>query len=399
MKNERMNDAIEQPTPGLSGPQAAAAVAAIFVVAAAAWWARFYFATPANAPEAPQPGVVASTEPKVAPIDREALRRRAWNVIQPRLDAADRAAQAALEEQLRGVDEFFQHREAGVTPFAEAVLSLRGKWEFAKSKLPTADDDAHLRYLNAKFEEHLFKIDDLKQTVEHAISGFVSRVQGIEGKLLVDVRADLSDGELAAAGLPKFLLNDAAFRAEFDRAVTGAAAEAAGDFQVAVSREVVSFVAGEVAAQVAVRVATAVASRLGVSAGVLGTGAAAGWATFGVGLVAAVVVDAAISQAAKMAGYDPTARVSEKVQAVLGQVRSLLVDGNPEARQALEQLRNMQANDADAGVRAECRKAADAIEAGGNLGLRSELLKLHEVRARLRREALRRLVLEPDPEI
>ncbi len=393
-----MSDAPYKPAPGLSGPQAAAAVAAIFVVAAAAWWARFYFAMPANAPEAPQPGVVASTEPKVAPIDREALRRRAWNVIQPRLDAADRAAQAALEEQLRGVDEFFQHREAGVTPFAEAVLSLRGKWEFAKSKLPTADDDAHLRYLNAKFEEHLFKIDDLKQTVEHAIGGFVSRVQGIEGKLLVDVRADLSDGELAAAGLPKFLLNDAAFRAEFDRAVAGAAAEAAGDFQVAVSREVVSFVAGEVAAQVAVRVATAVAARLGVSAGVLGTGAAAGWATFGVGLVAAVVVDAAISQAAKMAGYDPTARVSEKVQGVLAQVRSLLVDGNPEARQALEQLRNMQANDADAGVRAECRKAADAIEAGGNLGLRSELLKLHEVRARLRREALRRLVLEPVPE-
>lgn len=152
-----------------------------------------------------------------------------------------------------GVEEFFQHREAGVTPFAEAVLSLRGKWEFAKSKLPTADDDAHLRFLNAKFEEHLFKIDDLKQTVEHAIGGFVSRVQGIEGRLLVDVRADLSDGEFAAAGLPKFLLNDEAFRAEFDRAVAGAAAEVADDFQVAVSREVVSFVAGEVAAQVAVR--------------------------------------------------------------------------------------------------------------------------------------------------
>lgn len=100
-----------------------------------------------------------------------------------------------------------------------------------------------------------------------------------------------------------------------------------------------------------------------------------------------------------MAGYDPVARVSEKVQAVLGQVRSLLVDGNPEARQALEQLRNMQVNDADAGVRAECRKAAEAIEAGGSLGLRSELLKLQEVRARLRREALRRLVLEPVPEI
>ncbi|MBA4017244.1 MAG: hypothetical protein C0483_08730 [Pirellula sp.] len=394
-----MSDATHKPTPGLNGPQTAAAVAAIFVVAAVAWWARFYFAAPASPAKVPQPGTVASTEPAVAPIDREALRRRAWSAIQPRLDAADQAAQAALDEQLRGVEEFFEHREAGVKPFAEAVLSLRGKWEFAKSKLPTADDDAHLRYLNTKFEDHVFKIDDLKQTVEHAVGGFVSRVQGVEGKLLVDVRADLSDGEFAAAGLPKFLLNDETFRAEFDRAVAGAAAEVAADFQIAVSREVVSFVAGEVAAQVAVRVATAVAARLGVSAGVLGTGAAAGWATFGLGLVAAVVVDVAISHVAKMAGYDPVARVSERVEAVLRDVRSLLIDGNPEARALYEQMRQMEATDPDPEVRKACRDSVAKVGAGDELGLRNELRKLHEVRARLRREALRRLVLEPSPEI
>ncbi|MBL9082160.1 MAG: hypothetical protein JNK76_10165 [Planctomycetales bacterium] len=380
---------------GLNAGQATAAGVAILLFAALAWGARFYFAAATPEANVAEVAIVETPPAAVAPIDRAALRRKAWDQIQPRLDAADAASRAAVDEQLAGVEEFFRVTDAGVKPFAEAVLSLRGKWEYAKSKLPTAEDDQHLRFLSGKFEEYIFKFDDLKVLIERAIGGYVSRVQGIEGGLLVDVRADLSEGELAAAGLPKFLASDAAFRAAFQQALETAAAGVAADFKTGVSREVVSFVAGEIAAQIAVRTAAAVAARLGVSAGVLGTGAASSWGTFGLGLVAAVVVDVAISKVAKWAGYDPVARVSEKVQATLAQVRSLLVDGNPEARAAFEQLRKMETDDADANVRDESRKAADSIERSGNLGLRSQMLQLHEERARLRRAALQRLVLEP----
>lgn len=380
---------------GLGAGQAAAATAAIFIVAALAWGARFYFAAAIPEANVAEVAIVEPPPAAVAPIDRAALRRKAWDQIQPRLDAADAASRAAVDEQLAGIDDFFRVTDAGVKPFSEAVLSLRGKWEYAKSKLPTAEDDQHLRFLSGKFEEYIFKFDDLKVLIERAIGGYVSRVQGIEGGLLVDVRADLSEGELAAAGLPKFLASDAAFRAAFQQALETAAAGVASDFRTGVSREVVSFVAGEIAAQIAVRTAAAVAARLGVSAGVLGTGAASSWGTFGLGLVAAVVVDVAISKVAKWAGYDPVARVSEKVQATLAQVRSLLVDGNPDARAAFEELRKMETDDADATVRDESRKAADSIERSGNLGLRSQMLQLHEERARLRRAALQRLVLEP----
>ncbi|MGC3971470.1 MAG: hypothetical protein QM775_30255 [Pirellulales bacterium] len=381
--------------PGLNAGQTAAATTAIFVVAALAWGARFYFAASSPPPNSVEVATDDKPAPVVAPIDREALRRKAWDKIQPRLDAADAASRTALDEQLVGVEEFFRVTGDGVKPFAEAVLSLRGKWEYAKSRLPTAEDDQHLKFLSSKFEEYVFKFDDLKVLIEHAIGGYVSRVQGIEGSLLVDVRADLSEGELAAAGLPKFLASDAAFRAEFQKALETAAAGVAADFKTSVSREVVSFVAGEIAAQIAVRTATAVAARLGVSAGVLGTGAASSWGTFGLGLVAAVVVDVAISKVARWAGYDPVERVSASVRNTLTQVRALLVDGNPDARAAFDTLRKMQTEDPDAAVRDESRRAADSIERSGNLGLRDELRKLHDARARLRREALRRLVLEP----
>jgi hypothetical protein len=39
---------------------------------------------------------------------------------------------------------------------------------------------------------------------------------------------------------------------------------------------------------------------------------------------------------------------------------------------------------------------ADRIDASGNLGLRRELTKLHDVRSRVRRAALERLILEGD---
>ncbi|MCE9603458.1 MAG: hypothetical protein K8U03_00990 [Planctomycetia bacterium] len=360
---------------------------------AAVWLGRFYLPA-AHMPElriAPADVAPPATN---SPIDWTTWRRKAWDKIEPRIDEADREALECLKVELASIDEFFYERRAGTKPFAEAVLSLQGKWVFVKSKLPTVDDDAHLKFLQEKFEQNIFAIADLKTVIESAIGGYVSRVQGIENQLLVDVRADLSEREFAVPGAPLAALPEQEFRRRFERLLQDVAEAVARDSQFAVSREVVSFVSGEIAAQIAVRVATAVATRLGVSAGILGTGAASSWATFGIGLVAAVAIDVAIDRITKIAGYDPAEKISEKVRDVLKQVRTLLVEGDPEALAALDKLRSMARSDNDATVRAESQKAVDSIEAGGSLGLRRELLKLHETRAKLRREALRRLVFD-----
>lgn len=394
-----MNRRVE-PSQASDGRSVAGWSLLIVLIGATAWGSRFFFApSPPSAPALPE--IVtqnAEPPPTNTPIDWDAWRKRAWTKIEPRLVEADAAADAALVEELATIDEFFRERIPHSRAFAEEVLSLSGKWTFVKSKLPTADDDAHLRYLNEKFEQHVFRVDDLRAVVESAVGGYLSRVEGIENQLLVNVRADLSSGELGVDVPPRFVTAAEEFRRRYDTLLSKVAADVAGDFNVGVGRELTSLVAGEVGAAVAVRIASAVASRLGMSAGVLGAGAASGWATFGVGLVAAVVIDVALNKVIRAAGYDPVEKVQQNVEAVLGQARGLIVDGDPDAVAVYEKLRRMQTDDPDPTVRAECRASADKIEIGGHLGLRRELKRLQTGRSIVRREALRRLVFDGEIE-
>ena len=300
----------------MTGGRASLWAAVIVAVGAVAWGSRYFFqadeAEPPRQATATAPTVAEVAPPKAEPIDWVAWRTKAWTKIEPRLAAADREAAATIEEETRALGEFFDGRRDGIKPFAEAVLSLKGKWVYAKSKLPTAEDDAHLKYLNEQFERHVFPIADLKRLVEQSVTVYVGRLQAIENQLLAEIRSDLSDGLPPNTTAPNLGLDEATFHKEFDRLLTGVAAEVGSDTKVALSRETGSLVAGEIAAVIAVRVATSVAARLGLSAGVLGAGAASGWATFGVGLVAAVVIDFAINQAVKAGGYDPVERVSQR---------------------------------------------------------------------------------------
>src|SRR5262249_54300099 len=138
----------------------------------------------------------------------------------------------------------------------------------------------------------------------------------------------------------------------------------------------------------------AVAVRLGVSGGILGTGAASGVATLGVGLVVGFLVDGAVDWTMRQAGYDPAGDIAHEVANTLGRMETLLVEGEPDAHRAFKKLRHLQDHDRFSFVRSECRQSADRIEASGILGLRHELNRLNKLRSRLREEALRKLVLE-----
>jgi hypothetical protein len=91
------------------------------------------------------------------------------------------------------------------------------------------------------------------------------------------------------------------------------------ELQAAVGREIASFILGEIAAHVGVK--------LGVSAGILGTGAGSGWATFGVGLVAGLVVDQVVT-AAYDAYADPKGELTRQVVSQLDAMERLILDGS-----------------------------------------------------------------------
>jgi hypothetical protein len=318
------------------------------------------------------------------------VRAKAWEAVAPRLDATDKASAGSIDRQAAAIDEFFDERSEGAEAFADDALSLRGKWVLVRSYLPFTDKKAHDRYLHKSFERRLFRAQELESLVSSALTAFLSEAEGLENSLLVDIRVDLRDGDLVRTNVLPSLHSDEAFRAEFTRMAVRLLPALSRDIGVSIG----TFAGSEVATATASKVFVAVAARLGVSGGILGAGAASSWATMGVGLIVAVIIDRVLSWALHRAGYDPAREIAGKVRDILRQVRTLILDGDPQDAERYAKLRQKAKEAWLPWERAECRKQAEKIEASGRLGLRHELAKLHSLRARIRRDSLTRIVLE-----
>ena len=156
-----------------------------------------------------------STPPQPAPA-----RVEAWQKITPRLHAADQAGQETANRYRERVRAFFAERKGRSREFGEAVLSLGGKWAFLKSKLPFTDgEDGHRRYLRERFEEIVVSGPELQDLIQSAVAGCINELQGIENDLLVQIRADLSDSDLARVETGAMLRTDQAFRKEYARSL------------------------------------------------------------------------------------------------------------------------------------------------------------------------------------
>ena len=356
----------------------------------------FAWPVPAVAPSPTQTVPNSPTVPTVSAIDLRELRQRAWTRIEARLDEADLASQQAMKESLDRVVSFFRSKHGGARPFAEDVLSLRGKWAFVKEYLPFTQPGSHAQFLQERFVHRVLNPQDLQACLEGCVTGYVSRLQGIENQLLVKVRADLSEGELMTVALP-VIKDRGLFAQEFERRMKEAAQIVNRDTQVRVGQECLSLVGGELAAVLVLRVGVAVTQRLGTSAGLLGAAVSSSWATLGLGVIAMFAVDYLLSAALSAAGYDPESAIAERIVAGLVNLEQMFVHGVPEARQAYEKLRDMARTDPDPGVRQACQVNADRIARGGQLGLRFEFEQLHRQRSQLRREALRRVVVGEEP--
>jgi len=276
--------------------------------------------------ETPQPVVrPALILPATAPATRpeeptgptaEEVRRIAVERVLPALDATDQEGQAAVGDHLRALEDFFAQAKRNTPGFAKAVLGWSSKWRLVSDKLPFTRTDRHTQFLRKTFHDRLFTPEALTQVVEQTVKGYSGSVAGIENRMLVRIRADVSD--LPPAMLPAFN-DDAALRAAFERALAQATQRIGADLKADVGRETTSLVAGEVM--------TLVAVRLGVSAGILSAGAGSSWATFGVGAVVGLVVDQAVTWVWNW-WRDPVGDLSTKMRGKLEDIRHLIVEGD-----------------------------------------------------------------------
>lgn len=290
----------------------------------------------------------------------------AWEKITPRLQAAHQAGERTAQLHSDFVHQFFAERSKRATAFAEEVLSLSGKWEYVKSTVGISDADAHRRYLHARFEEMVVSAAQLEELLRTVVASCVQDLQGIENDLLVQIRADLGDSDLAQAPGGMMLRTEDVFRQQYARTLEQVEILVGQDVNVQVVREAGSWVASDIAATLTISLMAACAERLGISAGVLGTGMASGAATLGLGIAAGFLVDALLDQMLAWCGYDPTGNIAQKVCETLKRFEDLLLEGDPSSE-------------------------------GGNVGLRRELQRLHEGRSQLREKALKALILEGMP--
>ena len=333
-----------------------------------------------------------SSRPKAPPADP--TRVQAWNKIASRLRQAERNDSDPGAQHLQYVKDFFADKRERSRAFAEDVLGWAGKWQFVKGKLWRDDGKGHQVFMRQAFERHFFTARDLQELMQSVITAHLSELEGEESALLVAIRADLSDQDLPALRALSALKSDEAFRDEYRKMLDRVVPIVSRDMKVTIGREAVVWIGSDIAAAVTVRIASAVAVRLGVSGGILGTGAASGAATLGVGIAVGFVVDGAADWIMRQAGYDPAGEIAGKVSGTLMGIENMLLDGDPDAHRTYQKLLRLQDSDSVYFVRDECRRAANSIDAGGALGLRHELNRLRKLRMRLCEAALKKLVLE-----
>ncbi len=321
-------------------------------------------------------------------------RVKAWEKVVPRLRQADESGAKASDQYLQRIHEFFAEKKRCDRAFAEDLLGWGGKWAFVKGKLTGDDGKNHQAFIQQAFRQHFFTDNDVKNLLQSVITGYLSELEGQENALLVTIRADLKEEDLPALQQQSILNSDKAFLGEYRKKLVQVSPLVGRDLKITIGREAVVWVGSDVAAIVTVRIASAVAVRLGVSGGILGTGAASGVATLGVGLLAGFVVDGVVDVVMRKAGYDPAGEIARQVSGMLGRIENLVLDGDPEAHGIYKQLRRMQDADSFSFVRGECRQNADRIDCGGSLGLRHELNRLQRLRNQLREAALKKLILE-----
>lgn len=265
-------------------------------------------------------------------------------LAKPHLEWAEAETERTIEESLAPLRTFFRDSKRRTEEFAGDVLGFRSKMKLVWDTLPLTEK-THPSFVRTRFEEKIFKAADLEQVVEQAVASFLQRMEGIEGEMLVRLRTDMADFPQAYS---VERLGRESLKHSYEAAIENALKASGDDLSQATSQLVVSTVAGEVL--------TIVALRIGVSAGILGAGGASGTVTLGVGVVVGLIVDQIVSFVWDWYA-DPKGNLAAQLNSRLDDMMLVIVSG-PD----------------------------------GQGGLQGELRKLAASRAKLRREALMKVL-------
>jgi len=122
---------------------------------------------------------------KVAPSPEE--------IATPHLARAEQECERVIEEHLAAVDTFFADAKKNTRPFAEQALSWGSKWRLVADYVPFTSKVRHETFVCDKFQEYVFRIDHVEDTVKHVVANYLKHTDSIEGQMLVDIKTDVAD--------------------------------------------------------------------------------------------------------------------------------------------------------------------------------------------------------------
>jgi hypothetical protein len=316
------------------------------------------------------------------------------------LSRADAESEAAIETEIGKLARFFEECKQGTRPFAEEVLGLEANLRLAGSKVENGANavyelfggkvergpDRFSRYAAGCFERHVLKRADVQQAINAAYAGYRAELERIEGRLLVDLRADVDAADIGGmAALPQMksedLLSDS-----WDQAIAKAVEAASADLCVSIGKFAASWVGGDIAEKQ------------------ITSPDDNGLKKFGVNVAAGAAIDKALDEGLARAGYDPAGRIAAGVAVRLDAMRDLVIEGEPKIAAdlptgALLELSGggFLARDSDDGplawaldglARDALTLAVDRLNQGTEAGLRQRLRALHGTRSDVRKAAL-----------
>lgn len=244
-----------------------------------------------------------------------------WEEIaSPHLLRCQQRVSLASQSHTEPIVDLLNRAQIKVPKFSKTALSFASKWRLIADSVPYTKGDRNEIYLREEFESIVLRSSDLEEAIQESIASFLQEIRSIENQMLVELRADLDDFPQVDWSKWK---DDATLREQFDIAIATAMESSNTDFKNAVGSQLISLIAGEVLTQVAVRV--------GVSAGILGTGAASGWATLGIGVVAGIVIDQVVSTVWKY-WDNPETELTEQIQSQLSNLQRLICEGDETTR-------------------------------------------------------------------
>jgi hypothetical protein len=289
------------------------------------------------------------TAPSASPPQKLSRQERAAKV-EARLAEADKASAAAVQKSLGRIHDLMARNKPGATAFARDMLGLEGKARAVIAVLPFTDGDGYTQFVRQAFSSKVLDAGDFSREVDAAVRGFLAELAGIENQMLVAMRLDVGDDELALNIPPPTLDGGASYRDALDRLLAHTASDAVDDALILAIRGAVAWVAAGALTEPLLDLI----DQLGlIPSDWLDTG----FARLVAGCVIGYVADRLTADAIQAIGHDPEAAVAGKVSESMDALERRVIEGdgadsqNPGLKRVLSELHEKRCRERAAAIR------------------------------------------------